>query len=245
MATTPRVGEEAVHADGRVARWDGQAWRVISGPTPRVGRQGAGRLSPQEGAFLNILRDQARSGEAIERTYRRTEGANQRLRPGPWRGTFLNAAIPNEGGGILDTIGSVVVGGPARLTGAITDQNVRDYQEMERARAEGTLARQLEQRGVQTESDAARMALAELSARRTTEGNQAVIDQGIVRAQRDQAKAAYYQQWAARFGGINGTRNSRGQTVEDAWHQFGEEFRRRMFANQNQPSGRTTVRRVR
>lgn len=249
MAVDPSLeGRRVRLRDGTIARVTHGQLVQETAPPARGTAGSRSRIPPQDLQALNALRDNARAAQDLERTYNQTRDAVNRLQPGPYRGRFLEAAIPEEEQrGILDSIGSVVVGGPARITGAISPQNVEDFQAVSRARSIGVLARQLQQRGVQTESDAARMALAELSAEHTTDQNNMIIDRGIQAAQRDQARAAYYNAWASRFGGINGTRNSRGQTVDEAWHQFGQAYTNQMFRSsggQGQTQ-RPTIRRIR
>lgn len=247
---TPRTGATARHRDGSVLTFNGRDW-VQTTPPRAPGSSGRGGVTPQDRNQLGNMRDQAVAAGELERTYSRVGEANQRLQPGPWRGRFLDAAIPNAGGGVMDTLGATLIGGPARLIGAITPQEVNDYQTIEGARSEGVLQRQIEQRGPQTESDAARMAMTELGVGNTLERNRNVINQGLARTQRAQARAAYYSQWAARFGGLSGTRNSRGQTVNEAWEQFGPAYTRRFVglrgSQQRQPTRRpgATIRRIR
>lgn len=245
MANPPPVGTIAEHSDGRQVRFDGQRWVQIRAANPRARRSG-NNMSSRDEMTVNALREQAAAARETSRVYERARAANQRLNSGPTRGRLLETAIEDPNGGILDSLGALVIGGPLRLTGAISQQDVDDYQMMRGLQSENVLTRQIEQRGPQTDSDAARMMLTEISPGRTREGNREVIDQGQFRARRAQARAAYYAQWAARFNGLNGTRNSRGQTVDDAWNQYGDAFTQRMFSRQQggQQRGRVTIRRV-
>lgn len=243
----PVIGETAEHPNGGVLTYTARGWVQTTPPRAPMGRGrvalGAG--APREEAVeLRNLRSEGQAGRELERSVQRVRGANERLRSGPWRGTFLDAAIPSEDDSWLGSIGGITLGPVARMTGAITDQNVADYQSVGRARNEGVLAQQRTQRGVQTESDAARMALAGINVRNTPESNETVIGQATNDAQMLQGRAAYFNEWASRYGSISGTRNSRGQTVEQAWNQFGPAYTRRMMGQRpgTRPRGGRTAR---
>lgn len=217
MADPPiRVGATARHPNGSVVTWNGTTW--VQTVDPRTPGGLSGRTVPREDApAIAGLRKSAEAGAAAERTYGRVAEANRRLQPGPWRGRFLDAAIPSEEGGILDTLGGFLIGGPARMVGAITPREVDDYQTVQRARNQGVLAEQQSQAGVQTEGDAARMAMAGLNATNTTTSNETAITQGTQDAIRAQARTAFYTAWASKYGGLNAT-NPQGFNVDAVWN---------------------------
>src|SRR3546814_9981784 len=99
--------------------------------------------------------------------YRRAAGSIDRLGTGPWRGKVLDMAIPEEGGGFGDTIGAATVGGAMGLFGGLPEQTITDFQNLKGLQSGRVLKQQIAQKGPQTESDAARMKLTEISPSRT------------------------------------------------------------------------------
>lgn len=195
----------------------GQRYRLPSGEVVEYNPQtnGSARLSAQDRNALNEMNRQAAEADEIMRQYDEAERIVRRLRTGPWRGAMLSAAIPEAGGGIPDTVGGVAIGGPARLTGAITAQDVRDFNALRALQANRVLSEQQQQRGVQTDSDAARMMLAEIDPWKDEDTNYQIIARGRARSRRVRQRANFYAQWASQNGSLSATVN--GQGVEQAF----------------------------
>lgn len=179
-------------------------------PAPR-------KLSAQEQRDLQGAVANAEATREVRRDVIGAQAASRRLNSGPWKGAFLDAAIPSPGGGFWDKLGGFVVGGPARLVGAIDNQDVQDYQTLMRAQNEGVLARQLAQKGPQTESDAMRIAMTGLSTGNTHAQNRVVAGKAQSIADRASARAQFLTQWANRHG-LYGV-NERGQSADQAFEQ--------------------------
>lgn len=207
-----KEGQTATGKKGEKYTFQGGAWHMTSGPSAR-----AGGMSAQAQKFLNELQTQAQSAAETKAQYRSADASIRRLKPGPWRGAFLDAAIPEEGGGLLDRMGAVAIGGPAKLLGAVTDQDVQDFQRLKGLGSARVLEGQIAQKGPQTESDAARLALTEISPYKKPDVNAQIIRSGEAKADRALARAPFYTQWANKFG-LNGV-NERGQSVEQAFQE--------------------------
>jgi hypothetical protein len=179
--------------------------------------QNKGRLSVQDNKFLNEVRATSQAGIDARNEYMRAAGAIDRFGTGPWKARLYDAAIPQENGGFFDALGAAVIGGPARLLGGVTPQGVDDFQTLKGLQSERVLSTQIAQKGPQTESDAARMQLTEISPYKTPEANRRVINSGIRKAALGAAKADFFTKWATQYG-LNGL-DDKGQTVDARWAQ--------------------------
>jgi hypothetical protein len=212
----------------------GGQWVDYTGPPAGGGRgmQGSNaKLSNQDQMFLNELQKDAQKANETARIYDKAETAVKDLKTGPYRGQFLGAATPEDNGGILDTIGGLVVGAPARLSGAISKKDTDNYQYLRSLQQLNVLEGQTRQRGVQTEGDAARIMLSELSPTKTVNTNLQVIANGRQKAQRAQAKANFYDNWAKTYG-LHGL-DENGDNASAAWTKRGDEITKQMFGKSN------------
>lgn len=206
-ATNPKTGERVVFRGGN--------WHRMTSGAP--GSPVARPIDPQARKVLNDLNAQANEAREIQRQYQDAGQAIRRLKPGPARARYLESAIPDENGGVLDTLGAIAIGGPSRLLGAISSQDISDFQRLRGLQSQRVLSEQIQQKGPQTESDAARMQMTEISPYKDTSTNMAIIRAGMAKTQRVQQRANFYTQWANRFG-LNGT-NPQGETVEQAFQR--------------------------
>lgn len=231
MGGTIKVGTVISDGKGHYKQWSGSGWSDI--PPPAVGGP-TRKLSPQEQRELDRQRDGAQAGlEAKLRTNEITP-ALRRLKGGPMRGMFLDAAIPSSKGGFLDALGGMIIGGPARLLGAISPQEVADYQQIERAATLSTRQSETGERGTQTEGDAARSLLAAVTP--SNIDPRSVTSSIISKADRQISRADFYTKWANRYG-LSGV-DEQGRSVERAFND--------MYAATHKPKrGVPTVRRIR
>lgn len=203
-ATNPKTGQTIVYRNGQ--------WvSAPSAPGAPVQR----KLSPQEQKVLNEANAAAQEGQSIQRDYNELDSARKRLGTGPWRGSFLDAAIPTEDGGIMDTLGGWLIGGPARLVGAIDQGDVDAYNTFRRVQSRRVLAEQKQQRGVQTEGDAARIKAGDVGVRASSSANAGAVQRGRQESQLLIDRASALTQWANRYG-VNGL-NERGQTFQQVF----------------------------
>lgn len=208
--------------------------KVLGAKTFDAQRKGSKGISPAAQKFLLELSGQAAAAGETERTYNRAMKDVKTLKPGPYRGAFMDVAIPTEGGGILDKLGAAVVGAPARLIGALTQEEVDAYQRLKGLQSEQVLDKQILQKGPQTESDAARLMLTEISPSKSEAVNKSVIDAGKFKSQRAQAKAVFMTKWANKYG-INGV-SENGNTADQVWARQGDMLTRKWLGG-----GTTTI----
>lgn len=215
-ATDPKTGEKIA--------WDGENWVDAGKVAPRAA---APKLSNPAQSFLNTLSQQAAEAAETSRIYDTSKKSIESLNPGPNRGRFLEVATPEENGGVLDTLGAIAVGAPARVLGAITQPETDAYQQLRGLQSKQVLSEQLLQKGPQTESDAARLMLTEISPMKSKEVNEDIINRGQWKAKRVQAKATFYAKWANKYG-LNGV-SEHGNTADQVWAKQGDRLTEAMF----------------
>lgn len=228
------IGQTATNpTTGQKVQWDGQHWAAVPG-TGTPGGGGKGKFSPQAQNFLNDLSKNAGSAREVGKLYSNVESSLKAIRPGPYRNRLLlSPAIPEDNGGILDAISGALIGGPARLTGAVTPKEVSNYQTVRAIQNAAVLERQLPQKGPQTESDAARMMLADISPGKDLAANERIINAGRQKIQREQARATFYTKFANKWG-LNGV-SPHGFTADELWAKSGDEYTKRLF-NKSEPT---------
>lgn len=179
--------------------------------------QNKGKLSVQDNKFLNELRPASQAGIDAQNEYYRAAQAIDRFKPSPWRGKLHDMALPQENGGMGDALGAAVMGPILRGVGVVTPQSVDDFQTLKGLQSERVLSTQLAQKGPQTESDAARMQLSEISPYKSKKANVAVIDAGMRKATLGANKADFYTRWVSKYG-LNGL-DEGGRSVDNAWFE--------------------------
>jgi hypothetical protein len=227
------TGQGTIISDGKgnYKKLVGNDWVDYTPNDPNMGgakkSAGGGKFSPQAQAFLNTMSQQAADAGETGRMYDQAGQYIKTLKPGPNRGRFLEIATPEENGGFMDTLGAAIVGGPARLIGAVTPEETRALQGLKRLQSEQVLGKQLLQKGPQTESDAARLQLTELSPMKDATLNQQVIEQGKKKTDRTRAKSIFYTAWANKYG-LNGVAPN-GLTADQVWAQSADHIANRVL----------------
>lgn len=181
---------------------------------------GQSPLSPADQQFLNAMRtQQGDMGDTI-RTLGNAAHALDRLNPGPMRATALSAAIPEEGGGLLDKAGGALFGG------VVDPQTKDDFQTIQALQNAAVLDKQIAQKGPQTEADAIRMQMASLSPYKYIKPNAEVLGAGMLSAQLAQHKPDFYTRWANKYGSVSAL-SPNGQTADAAWANVIKDAQRR------------------
>jgi hypothetical protein len=186
----------------------------------RSGRSGA---TPQEQITLNRMTENAASAGEVRRQYAAAAPVIKRLGTGPFRGAFLDAATAEDGGGFWDKIGAALVGVPAKLTGAVTDQDTADFTNLKALQARRVLAEQTLQKGVQTEGDATRIKAGDIGPYMPEATNLATAERGVGMADRSAQRAAFYTAWTNKYG-LNGV-NENGQAAEQVFSKWSSQQR--------------------
>lgn len=223
-----RVGQTATNPKtGQKVRWDGQNW--VSAGATGAPAGGMGKQSQTVEKFFNELSDKAADAQEARRIYDNASKVVKKFDPGPYRGRLLEIATPEEGGGFFDSLGAAVVGGPLRMIGAITPQETDAYQLLRGYQSDQVLQKQLLQKGPQTDVDAARLQLTEISPSKSLAANRAVIEQGQRKAERSQARTIWLKRFAQKYG-LNG-RTPEGYTADELWAQKADYITQRLLHN--------------
>lgn len=184
---------------------------------------GSGRLSVQDQKFLNELRPQSQSGLDSLNQISQAEGAVNRLHTGPVRARLLEARIPQEKGGIFDSLGALLG------NWTVPQQDQDDFQRLQGLASEQVMDAQIAQKGPQTEADAARLQMTKISPYKGVAVNKAVMRNGAISAALAAAKTPFYTKWAAANGGVNGI-DQGGRSADDVWGQIVQNARARSDA---------------
>lgn len=209
-------------------------WEVVTDPAELrkvLGGSGRGGLSVQDNKALNEMRDAHSAGLKVNRDYREVARTLDRGNVTPLNASFLKAFIPEEGGGLLDGIGGAI-------GSLFIDQQTRDDFNALRALQSGrVMDAQIAQKGPQTEADAARLQLAEVSPWKSKKANLGVMMRGMADATLAKRKLPFMQQWANKYG-LNGV-DERGRTADQAW---GEVAKRVYAVGNNRSAPKATGR---
>lgn len=234
------AGEQFAQEGQRVRLKDGteaivQNGQLVAAPV-KPGAGGGKKQSVQAQNFLNDLSKNAAAAREVGQLYKNVEGSMNTVDPGPYRNTMLlSPAIPEETGGWLDKLGAGTIGTIARLTGAVTPEETSAYQTMRAAQNAAVLERQLPQKGPQTESDAARMMLADISPNKDLAANQRVIEAGRQKIRREQAKAIFYTKFANNWG-LNGV-SPDGFTADQLWAKSADYITNKLLGPEKSSAG--------
>lgn len=219
-------GQKAQGPDGSVIMYAQGKWYPVgangAAVVPNVGGKGQRGFSKsgqtaEEQKDLNNLNQQAGDAAEVHQIYRRAAGAVSRLKTGPFRGALLDATVPTEQTSGLGRVGAALLSPITRWTGLVSGQDVNDYQTIKGLQSERVQALQRLQKGVQTEGDAARYMLGDISPNKTVDVNNAVVKAGDAKAVRVQGRAAFYTKWANDHG-LNGV-DENGDSVESAYQK--------------------------
>lgn len=173
------------------------------------GNNRGGGLSVQDNKALNEMRGSHSAALGVNRDYRTVARVLDRSNMTPVKASVLNALTPEEGGGLFDAIGGWVG------SKILPQQTISDFQTLRGLQSKRVMDAQVEQKGPQTESDAARLQLTEVSPWKTKQANIGVMRRGMADAVLAKRKLPFFQMWANKYG-LNGV-NERGQTADQAW----------------------------
>lgn len=188
------------------------------------GAAGGERLSVQDNKALNEMRDGHSAGLKVNRDYREIAKMLDRGRVTPDNAGLLKAFIPEEGGGFFDWIGG-------KIGNNFIDQQTKDdFNTFKSLQSGRVMDAQIAQKGPQTEADAARLQLAEVSPYKSKQANLGVMMRGMADATLAKRKLPFMQKWANKYG-LNGV-DPRGRTADEAWRGVAD----KVYAVGNRPA---------
>lgn len=175
------------------------------------GLNGAPPMSASVSNYINGLRDQSQSASNSLTQYQRAAEVLARSKMTPTRAAQVESAIPQEGGGLTGALGALF----RRTINGVDEQEIADFQYLQGLQSGQVLDRQIEQKGPQTESDALRLKLTEISPFKSMAANAEVISDGALRSRLLSRKAPFYVAWHNKYG-MNGV-DEHGRTADDVW----------------------------
>lgn len=206
---------------GEVKMWSGKKWEdapaaagsMLPGAPFTPGRQ----MDPADEKRLAGMNEASRAAPFVDEIYNRAEKAIDKFQPGPYRGMFYDALIPEQGGGFWDGVGGAI-GSVARAAGVLSEEDVKNFQMLKGAQAQRVLEVLKDQKGVQTEGDAVRAMLSDVGPFKSVDENKQLLQESRVKTSQAPSRARFYQQWARTYG-LSGL-DPKGQDVEGAYREW-------------------------
>lgn len=118
----------------------------------------------------------------------------------------------------------------------VSQQDKEDFQFLENLKNRAVLASQIEQKGPQTESDAARMTLTGIQPGNYKGVNGRILGEAMIKAQLAVRRPGFYTRWAQKYGSLQSL-DQKGRSVDDAWNAMSTDAARR---NASRPGGGKT-----
>lgn len=169
-------------------------------------------ISEKDQDFINKLRESAASIPQTIGTINSSAGAIDRFNPSQGKGALYGMFQAEDN----DWPTTSAAKGIGRLF--LDDQGVKDYEDLRSLQEKQVLNTQVEQKGPQTESDAARTKLSQIAPNKSKETNARLVGEAMYNAKMGAYKPSFYTQWANRFGSINAV-NKSGKTADEVWTQ--------------------------
>lgn len=178
------------------------------------GGGGGERLSVQDNKALNEMRDGHSEGLKVNRDYRDVARLLDRGNVTADNAGLLKAFIPEEGGGFFDYLGGKIG------SNFIGQQTRDDFNTLRALQSGRVMDAQIPQKGPQTEADAARLQLAEVSPWKSKAANTDVMKRGMADAVLAKRKLPFMQKWANKYG-LNGV-GPKNRTADEAWRMVAD-----------------------
>lgn len=189
-------------------------------------------ISKEDGAFINKLREQAQIAQNAIRELQSAAVAGDRFDTGPSNARNTTRSIVQEDDGLLTQGARGVYG----LLSGVSKQDQQDYQELDRLRQARVARIQQEQKGPQTESDAARYMKSTFGPDKMPDVNARSIAEATYAARMDVLRPEIYLQWANKYGSLNAL-NEKGQGIDEVWSEAVRKGWEKNFL-EGTPSGR-------
>lgn len=151
----------------------------------------------------SLMEAQAKADTAMRglRLYGDMDDAVTRFDPGPSKGMFYSAMMPDDDAGIIGNIGSTI-GSMVRATGIMPKKTQDAWQELQAAGAERVGVRGQEQAGVEARNDEIQFKLADVSPLKSAAVNRKVIARARSEVQQDAIRADMEARWVSKYGSI-------------------------------------------
>lgn len=170
-------------------------------------------ISADDQKIIDAMRQNVGNMNETLNLFHGAAGVIDRFKTGPDRAAAVKDAVTPPEGGIWDSLRARFY---RNLLG-VPQQDVDDYQALQRYAQEGVLQKQIAQKGPQTESDAIRMLISGVSPDKNVNLNAKIIGDATLGGLVAQKKPSFYTEWANRNGSIGALQD--GKTVDQAWQE--------------------------
>lgn len=169
-------------------------------------------ISKEDAAIIDRMRQQADIASRAQIELMQSARASDRFNPSPERAASVGRAVVREDESLPWQWGRQAYGAVA----GITPQEIEDYQNLDRYRQARVATIQQEQKGPQTESDAARYMKSTFGPDKSPKINASAVGEAMFNAKFDELRPGMYTQWANKYGSLT-ARNKDGLSV-DEWY---------------------------
>lgn len=217
MPDTYQEGQTATSKDGkkRVVFRNGMWLNDTSYKPPA---EGPAKTSAQDRQELNAASSKAAAERDALRTYSKAKDAVETMGTGPGWASYLDAITPEEGGGVLDSVGGFL-GTPLRALVSQDTWDARDH--LKTVNANVALAGSQQMKGSSSDKDTALMRLSGIGPSKTEGENLRIIQDATYTSGLEQARALIKADWIGKFGSLANP-SPNGMTSEQAL-QMGEQ----------------------
>lgn len=189
-------------------------------------------ISKEDAAIIDRMRQQADVAKKAALELKQAAAAVDRFRTGPDRAKSVSRSIVAEDDGLIEQGMRNAYG----FVAGIDAQDQEDYQNLDRLRQARVATIQLEQKGLQTESDAARYIKSTFGPEKMQGVNAAALGEAVFRAEMDARRPQLYTAWANKFGSLSAL-NKAGKSVDDWWNDTLEAGWQKYQQKRTEPQG--------
>lgn len=172
-------------------------------------------ISADDQKFINEMRTGTGNMTTLLRDITGAQKAVDRFRPSPDKGGLYNNLVPEEDDWLPTMLAKKIGQGVA----GIDKKGIEDYQTLKSLQEARVLQAQQAQKGPQTESDALRMKLSDVSPSKYSAVNARILAEAQYDALMNQQEPEFYTKWANNHGSIN-AKNKSGETAGEVWSEL-------------------------
>lgn len=171
-------------------------------------------IGDRDQAFINEMRQGQGDLPSVLRDITAAQAAVDRFQPAPGRGSDYAWGVPEDN----DWPTTVVAKNAYAGLRGMPQQSKEDYQTLSALQNAQVLNAQLAQKGPQTESDAIRMKLANVSPNKDVRPNARILAEQQYDTMMKMQRAGFYENWANRLGSTHAL-NRQGKNADQVWNE--------------------------
>lgn len=182
-------------------------------------------ISDRDQAFINEMRQNQGDLPGVLKDITGAQAAVDRFRPAPGRGALYKSGTATDEDGLWGTLTKGAVGM------FLPDKEQEAYQTLTGLQNQGVLNSQIAQKGPQTESDAIRMELANVSPSKDVGPNAQLLAEQQYDTMMKMQRAGFYENWANKLGSTHAL-NGQGKSADQVWNEV---YQKGMAQMRNDP----------